>query len=50
MKQLKYAFKTSESIFFHGRYDSPTDPLSSDSAHVKATANEIWHITGYRFT
>ena len=49
MKQLKYVFKTSEHIFFHGCYDIPTDPLSSDTAHVKATAREIWEVTGYRF-
>ena len=50
MKKLKYAFKTSEDIFFHGCYDTPTDPLSSDNTRVKATADEIWQVTGYRFT
>ena len=51
MERLKYVFKTSERIFFHGCYDLPTDPLNSHSAHakVKATAHEIWQVTGYRF-
>ncbi|KAN0133621.1 hypothetical protein V8E53_008568 [Lactarius tabidus] len=50
LKQLKNVFKTSEHIFFHGCYDLPADPLSSDKAYVKAAAHEIWRVTGYRFT
>ncbi|KAF8257921.1 hypothetical protein EI94DRAFT_1816526 [Lactarius quietus] len=50
MTQLKKIFKTSDHIFFHGCYDVPADPSMSDKDHVKATAHEIWKVTGYRFT
>ena len=50
MTQLKKAFKTSDLIFFHAYYDLPADPLMTDRDHVKATAHEIWRVTGYRFT
>ena len=50
MAQLKRIFKTSEHIFFHACYDLPADPLMSDRDYVKATAHEIWRVTGYRFT
>ncbi len=49
MKQLKNTFKTAERIFFYGCYDLPVDLLTSDKAHVKVTAHEIWKVSGYRF-
>ena len=49
MTQLKRIFRTTDDIFFHACYDLPADPLISDSAHVSATAHEIWQVTGYRF-
>ncbi len=49
MKQLTSIFETTERIFFHGFYDLPADPLISDRDRVKATAYEIWKVSGYRF-
>ncbi len=49
MKQLKKIFKTKERIFFHGSYNAPVDPLISDKDHVRATAHDVWKVTGYRF-
>ncbi|KAJ3741085.1 hypothetical protein DFH05DRAFT_1424144 [Lentinula detonsa] len=37
-------------ISFHGEYTMPTDPFLSDRERVKLVANEIWKVTGYRFT
>jgi hypothetical protein len=49
MKQLKEVFETSERVFFCGSYDIPADPLISDKEHVRATAHEVWKVSGYRF-
>ncbi|KAH9051623.1 hypothetical protein EDB83DRAFT_2507093 [Lactarius deliciosus] len=45
IKQLKSVFKSTEHIFFHGCYNLPQDPLISEKAHVKATADDIWKVT-----
>ncbi|KAH8982149.1 hypothetical protein EDB83DRAFT_2326588 [Lactarius deliciosus] len=50
MKQLKSVFKSADRVFFHGLYNSPLDPLTSEKDHIKATAYDIWKVTGYRFT
>lgn len=49
MKQLKNVFKTTECIFFHGCFDTPSDPLISEKDYVKRTTNDIWKASGYRF-
>ena len=50
MTQLKKVFKTSDHVFFHACFDLPADPSISDRDYIKATAHEIWKVTGYRFT
>ena len=49
MKQLKYVFKASECVFFHGCYHIPLDPLISEKSYVKIVAHDVWKATGYRF-
>ncbi|KAJ3736291.1 hypothetical protein DFJ43DRAFT_604152 [Lentinula guzmanii] len=44
--------KASEKIHisFHGQYIMPSDPLVTDRERVRMATNEIWKITGFRFT
>ena len=49
MKQLKYVFKTSECVFFHGCYHIPLDPLTSEKSYIKVAAHDVWKAMGYCF-
>jgi len=49
-KSLRNQFKQGKDINFCGSYILPDDPLVSDRERIKMTADEIWKVTGYRFT
>lgn len=52
---LRKAFKPAggvlqKDVFFNASYELPHDPLVSDKERVQMTAQELWKVTGYRFT
>lgn len=43
-------FKTEEKMHFNGSYIISHDPLVSHRERVRMTSEEIWKVSGYRFT
>ena len=50
MNGLREAFKLDDHVDFIGMYTRPADPLISDRECVQMTSQDIWKVTGYRFT
>lgn len=50
MNGLREAFKLDTHVEFFGKYTRPADPLVSDRERVQMTVQDIWKVTGYRFT
>lgn len=47
---IRACFRDEEHLEFYGCYSLPEDPLVSDKERVEMVMNEIWKVTGYRFT
>ncbi len=47
---LREHIKLGEHVNFRGTYAIAKDPLVTDKERVQMTAEEIWQVTGYRFT
>jgi hypothetical protein len=47
---LKLRANESNSISFAGSYEMDLDPIVTKAERIKMLADEIWKITGYRFT
>jgi hypothetical protein len=43
-------FSQHVNVIFSGCYHMPHDPSVNDRELIQQTANEIWRVTGYRFT
>ena len=47
---LRASFKASSHVNFYATYPVKEDPLISPKQHVTMAVQEIWRLTGYRFT
>ena len=47
---LREHFKLGENVDFRGTYVIAKDPLVTDKERVQMMVEEIWKVTGYRFT
>lgn len=47
---LRSEFRTRSDVVFKGAYEAPDDPLVHAKQQVEMAAQEVWRITGYRFT
>jgi hypothetical protein len=50
LDSLREHIKLGEHVNFRGTYVIAKDPLVTDKERVQMTAEEIWKVTGYRFT
>jgi len=47
---LRAQFKASARVDFHGTYSIEADDLIEPKAQTHMLAEELWKVTGYRFT
>ena len=50
MVALKSVSKHATHVAFSGQYRIASDPLVTPRERVKMTAEEVWQVTGYRWT
>ncbi|KAK7006027.1 hypothetical protein R3P38DRAFT_3367397 [Favolaschia claudopus] len=47
---IRKAFKTGKSVNFRGTYLAANDPLITDKERLQMTTDELWKVSGYRFS